>query len=77
MASYEIEVECTAVAQVTGRLGAAIVNYRGHEYRVELGGKKHTRDGYPAGLDTLPAKVFEYACQQYDALLKAHIARAA
>ena len=46
MATYQIEVECTAVAQLTGRLGIALVNFRGHDYRVDLGGREIiTRDG--------------------------------
>lgn len=77
MAIYTIEVECNAVAQVTGRLGAAVVNYRGHDYRVTLGGKDVTKDGHPIGVDMLPARVYDYARQQYDSLLKAHMNRAA
>lgn len=75
MAKYEIEVECTAVAQLTGRLGTAVVTYRGHEYRVALGGKEITRDGYPAGADTLPKSVYDYAVKQYDNLCRAHLMR--
>jgi|HubBroStandDraft_2_1064218.scaffolds.fasta_scaffold183240_3 hypothetical protein len=72
MATYEIEVEPIAIAHLTGRLGWAIVTYRGHEYRVTLGGREITRDGYPCGADTLPKAVYAYAVKQYDNLLNAY-----
>lgn len=75
MATYEIEVEPIAVAHVTGRLGAAIVTYRGHQYRVTLGGKEITRDGYPCGVDCLPKSVYAFAVKQYDALLAEYLKR--
>ena len=75
MATYQIEVEPIITAQLTGRLGTAVVTFRGHEYRVTLGGKEITRDGYPCGADTLPKPVYAFAVRQYDNLLAAHLKR--
>lgn len=77
MATYQIEVECNAVAQTTGRLGTAVATYYGHEYRIPLGAKGITRDGHPCGLDMVPKAVYDFAVRQYDALLKAHTIRPA
>lgn len=68
MASYTIEVEPNVTAQLTGRLGTAVVIYRGHEYRVALGGPEMTRDGHPVGLDVLPQAVYAFAAWQFTAL---------
>ncbi len=73
MASYEIEVASFCEAQITGRMGTAIVTFRGHTYRVALGAAEVTRDGYPCGVDVLPAPVYAFAVRQYDALAKAHL----
>jgi hypothetical protein len=77
MATYQIEVEPIATTQITGRLGAALVSYRGHDYRVTLGGKEITRDGYPCGADVLPARVYAYAVEMYDMLAKTYLERKA
>ena len=75
MAIYEIECTSFCEAQLTGRLGTAVVTYRNHTYRVALGAREVTRDGHPCGIDTLPAKVYEFAKRQYDMLAKAHLER--
>ena len=77
MSNYEIEVECNAVAQTTGRLGTAIVNYRGHDYRIPLGASGITRDGVIISGQAVPKAVYDFAVKQYDALCKAHLARSA
>ena len=78
MASYTIGTECPAVAQATGRFGVAIVNYRGHDYRVTLGARfEITVDGKPTREDLLPIVVFDYAKRNYNLLRNAHLNRAA
>jgi hypothetical protein len=45
--NYAIEVESNAVADLTGRLGTAVVTYRGYEYRIPMaGGRGITMDGH-------------------------------
>lgn len=77
MAAYSIEVEPILVTELTGRLGAALATYRGHEYRVTLGGRGITRDGAPIEARDVPAAVYKFATQQYDMLCKAYMHRKA
>lgn len=62
MAVYTFEVEPIVVTQLTGRLGTACAEYRGHAYRVTIGGPdRTTRDGKPCTLVSLPAPVYAHA----------------
>ena len=79
MAEYSVEINSIAQAHITGCLGAALATYRGHKYRVPLGGHSAsnfpTRDGHPCGVDVLPAAVYSFAAKQYDSLLKEYCYR--
>ncbi len=62
MAVYSFEVEPIVTAQLTGRLGTACAEYRGHAYRVPIGGQDDaTRDAKPCALADLPAPVYAHA----------------
>lgn len=65
---YELEVEPLAATAVTGRLGTFIARFRNKEYRIALGGREHTCDGHPIGLDVVPPGVYKRAVAWYDKL---------
>lgn len=72
MSSYAFECEPIVVTTLTGQLGTACVSYRGHDYRITLGGPGCTRDGIDVALSAVPKPVHAYATRIYDLLRKEH-----
>ncbi len=70
MPAYAIEVEPIVVTQLTGRLGTAVATYRGHVYRIALGGSEVSRDGKPCPIGKVPPTVYTFAVRQYEMLVR-------
>jgi hypothetical protein len=78
MATYTVEVEPYATAQLTGRLGTAVVTYRNREYRVALGTSdilECTCNGSARLPMELPDEIRRFAKRQRHALMVAHAKR--
>lgn len=70
-ATYGITVFPCYETYLTGKLGTATAEFRGHSYEVGLGYTLCTRDGKPFAPARLPAAVARHAERQYAYLLAA------